>query len=188
MDSIGDPLVHLYCEDSLSLFLLKKICLNIAKDYQYFDRLINIVFSGPANQVKNDYERHKRNYSQLRNKIGYCAVFDGDKSEEDGYSNYCNNSNEMVAFIYPYEAPEKFLVRAYLRENKNSQLSAALTHSDHHSLFQAMVDHGISTDENDARAECYAAFKNSPEYSKHESDLRSFLIGVVKYFSEADDS
>ncbi len=187
MDSVGDPLVHLYCEDSLASFLLMKICLKIASDYQYFERLITIICSGPANLVKNDYEGHKRNYTQLKNKIGYCAVLDGDKVEHHGFSNYYNNSTEKVAFIYPFEAPEKFLVRAYLHENSNSQLSSALAHSDHHSLFQAMVDYGLSADENDARMECYNSFKKSPEYSKHESDLRTFLMKVVKHFSEASD-
>lgn len=187
MDSIGDPLVHLYCEDSLAKFLLMKICLKIASEYPYFERLINIITSGTAHQVKNDYERHKRNYDQFKNKIGYCAVFDGDIIEEDGISNYYKNSSEMVAFIYPYEAPEKFLVRAYLSEHENSQLSSALEQRNHHSLFQAMANYGLSVDEKDAISDCYNSFIKSPEYLKHESDLRTFLMKVVKHFSEASD-
>ena len=87
--------------------------------------------------------------------------------------------------MYPYDAPEKFLVRAYLAANQNAELSSAFQHSDHHSLFQQMVNLGLATDKSDARSACYTAFEASPEYTKHEEDLRNFLTSVVSEFSGA---
>jgi len=187
MDSVGYPLVQLYCEDALASFLIKKILIDIAKLHPHFYKLVNIIKSGPIDQVKNDYERHKRNFPQYRNKIGYCAIFDGDHKDHPDYSNYFENDSEYALFIYPYETPERFLVKAYLMENDNQELRAALEHIDHHSLFQKMIDFGLATSESDAKSCCYSAFCNTPEFSKHKSDIFDFLISVVKKFSELQD-
>jgi predicted ATPase len=185
MDAVGYPLLILYCEDVLASFLIKKVLTKVSSEYAYFHRLVDIIESGPIDQVKNDYEWHKRNFSKFRNPIGYCAIFDGDYKDNPNYSNYFDNNAEKTLFLYPYDAPEKFLVRAYLASNPNAALSSALQHSDHHSLFQQMVNLGIATDKLDARAACYTAFEASPEYTKHEEDLRDFLTSVVSEFSGA---
>jgi len=187
MDSVGYPLVQLYCEDDLAHFLISKALVKIAQQYPYFQRLVNVVESGPVDQVKNDYERHKRNFSQYRNRVGYCAIFDGDHKDHPHYSGYFANSTELVDFLYPYEAPEKFLVRAYLSQFNHQELRAALEHNDHHSLFQAMVTLGLAADIPDARAQCFGAFQSSPEFAKHKADLHNFLVRVVKHFSELVD-
>jgi len=132
MDSISYPLLTLYCEDDLASFLIRKIIQNITNKYKLFGRLIQIIESGPVDQVKNDYVRHKRNFPQLRNKIGYAAVFDGDHKDHPKFSDYFNNKSEQVSFLYPFEAPEKFLVNSYLKKNPNTELASALIHTDHH--------------------------------------------------------
>jgi len=187
MDSIGHPLLHLYCEDDLAEFLIKKTLIRLTKQYPHFEKLVNIIKSGPINEVKNDYERHKRNIKQFRNKVGFCAVFDGDHKDHPPYSNLFENDNEKVIFLYPYDAPEKFLVRAYLNKNNHSELRSALEHNDHHSLFQTMVNHSLATDINDARGSCYNSFEEAPEYQKHYEDLSMFLIKVLKHFSNISD-
>ncbi len=166
MDAVGYPLLILYCEDELALFLISKILIKVSSEYPYFQRLVDIIKSGPIDQVKNDYERHKQNFSQYRNPVGFCAVFDGDYKDNHLYSNYFENSTENTLFLYPYDAPEKFLVGSYLSTNPNTKLTTALQHSDHHSLFQQMVNLGLATDKSDARASCYTAFEASPEYTK----------------------
>src|SRR5690606_4333207 len=115
--------------------------------YKHFDRLINIIISGPINQVKNEYETHKRIYKQMRIKIGYCCVFDGDYKNDARYSMYHENPDEHSFFLYPYIAPEKVLVRSYLNSHPNASLQTALDFSDHHSLFSEMVSLGLATDE-----------------------------------------
>lgn len=187
MDAIGYPLIHLYCEDDIANYLIRKIMIQIAQTHAYFDRLVNIVESGPVNEVRTDYERHKRNFSQFRNKIGYCAIIDGDYKDNPTYSNYHENSSEKVMFLYPYEAPEKFLLKAYLRKYPNTNLEAESKHTDHHSHFMMLVNHSLATDVEDAKSKCYEAFKGSPEYTKHKDDITSFLIKVVTEFSELND-
>ena len=76
MDSQAYPLVQLYCEDNLAEFIIKNILIELNQTNKYFDRLINIIKSGPIDQVKNDYDRHKRNYKQLRLKMGFACIFD----------------------------------------------------------------------------------------------------------------
>ncbi len=184
MDSVSYPLLTLYCEDELASFLIRKIIQGLSTDFEYFGRLVQIIESGSVDQVKNDYIRHKRNFSQLRNKIGYSAVFDGDYKDHRDYSYYYKDNSEKATFIYPFEAAEKFLVKAYLKNHWNKQLSSALALTDHHSLFEVMVNLELSSDVNDARNQCYDAFIQSQEYIKHKNDLREFLINVTKHFSE----
>lgn len=184
MDSLGHPLLTLYCEDDMASFLIKKILAKLSETHGHFHKLFQIVESGPADQVKNDYERHKRNMDQLRNKIGFAAVFDGDHKDLPHYSNYFANPAEKACFIYPFEAPEKFLIRSYIKKHPNLALESALEHTDHHCLFQEMVKLGLSADTSDARGQCYNAFEEAIEYSKHKEDLSKFLIEASKYFSE----
>ena len=186
MDSISYPLLTLYCEDCLASFIIGKIIQELSKEDEYFGRLVQIVESGPINEVKNDYIRHKRNFSQLRNKIGYAAVFDGDHRDHKDFSQYVNNKSEKATFIYPFQTPEKFLVSAFLKKYPNTELSSALVYTDPHSLFQTMVNLELSSDISDARNQCYIAFTESQEYYKHKNDLSEFLIDVTKYFTELE--
>ncbi|WP_149208376.1 AAA family ATPase [Flavobacterium johnsoniae] len=187
MDSKAYPLVQLYCEDTEAEFIIKNILVEISKTKKNFERLINVIISGPINQVKNDYERHKRNYTQMRLKIGFGCVFDGDYVNDPGYSHFHNHPNEHSFFLYPYVAPEKFLVRSYLVANPNAQLSTALNYSDHHALFQEMVALSLASDISQARNLCWEAFKLSPEYNKLENDLSAFLIKTTIHFSKLSD-
>lgn len=186
MDAVGHPLFRTYCEDELAKFLIRKVLTRISVEKPHYDRLVNVITSGAANDVRTDYLRHKRNFTQYRNKVGYSAVFDGDHKNVDGFSYFFENPEEQVAFIYPYEAPEKFLVRAYLAETPNQSLQAALSHTQHHMLFQEMCNQGLATDTGDARNICYAAFERSTEFAKHYSDLKDFLWKATEKFSEGD--
>ncbi len=187
MDSKAYPLVQLYCEDTEAQFIIRNILIKINQSHRHFDRLVNIIVSGPIDQVKNDYERHKRNYPQMRLKMGYCCVFDGDYKNDPKYSSYHNHPTEHSFFLYPYTAPEKFLVNLYLIANPNPQLSTALNYSDHHALFQEMVNLGLAADESQALNLCWQSFILTPEYSKLESDMTVFLIKTIKHFSKQSD-
>lgn len=185
MDSIGHPLMRLYCEDSLGDFLVSKALLSsgVGRD---FIRLVNIIRSGPVDQVANDYVRHKRNFAQYRNKVGCCAVIDGDYAADPNYSSYVGDATQFVGFIYPHEAPEKFLVRAYLSSNQNAALQTLLSQSNHHSLFGEMVRLGLAADENDARSQCYLAFSLSADYSRHVADILDVVTRAIEFYSAQD--
>jgi len=187
MDDKGHPLVHLYCEDDLAQFIISQTIVEIEKDYQAFSGLINIIPSGPINMVKQDYERHKKNFEHMKHKIGYCCVFDGDHKSHPDYSNYHDNDGEFSFFLFPYDAPEKFLVDAYLKKHSHARLQSQRMHTDHHCLFELMEQLGLATDSMDARSKCFAAFEGTPEHKKLTKDLRMFLIKTVKHFSEQGD-
>ena len=74
-DSKAYPLVQLYCEDTEAAFIITSILVSISQTRKYFNRLVNIIISGPVYQVKNDYERHKKNYPQMRLKMGVLLCF-----------------------------------------------------------------------------------------------------------------
>lgn len=187
MDSQAYPLIQLYCEDDIAEFIIKNILIELNASNRHFERLVNIIKSGPIDQVKNDYDRHKRNYSQLRLKVGFCCVFDGDHKDHPKYSSYYENPNEFSFFLYPYTAPEKFLVSSYLVNNSNTQLNTALQYSDHHSLFREMVNLGLAVDEYQALNICWVSFKSTPEYNKLFTDFKEFIIKTTKYFSEVNE-
>ena len=187
MDSDSHPLINLYCEDEEAKFIIKNLLVDINKSHKNFDRLVNIITSGAINQVKNDYERHKRNLSQMRMKIGYACVFDGDYKNDLNYSNYHDNDSEFSFFLYPYTAPEKFLVNAYLLSNPHQQLQSAYNFQDHHILFQEMARLGLATDQYQAREFCWNAFKNTSEYHNLKSTFNDFIIATVTHFSKEND-
>lgn len=187
MDSRAYPLVQLYCEDREAEFIIRQILVDLSSRHLHFDRLINIIRSGPINQVKDDYERHKRNYPQMRLKIGYACVFDGDYLRDSNYSSYHENAAEYSMFLYPYTAPEKFLVRAYLDANENRSLQSALNNSDHHTLFNEMVNLGLAADASDARNKCWESFKGTPEYRQLKTLLEQFLKRITSEFSRRAD-
>ena len=187
MDSEAYPLVQLYCEDELAAYIIRNIILELNTEHTHFDRFINIISSGPVDQVKGDYERHKRNYPQLRLKIGYCCVFDGDYKDNPQYSNFHENPSEYSFFLYPYKAPEKFLVEAYLQQHPSPELSTALRYADNHVLFEEMVRLGLAVDKPDALSKTWNSFKATPEYTKLSVDLKKFIIDVTDAFSIRND-
>ncbi|TRZ42164.1 AAA family ATPase [Robertkochia solimangrovi] len=187
MDSNSHPLLNLYCEDEEAKFIIRNLLVEINQTHKNFNRLVNIISSGPINEVKNDYERHKRNFPQMRMKIGYVCVFDGDYKNDPNYSNYHDNNNEFSFFLYPYMAPEKFLVNAYLSANPNLQLQSAYNFNDHHTLFQEMSHFGLAADRSQARELCWTAFKATPEYTRLKDTFTNFIKKGVTYFSKKND-
>lgn len=189
MDSQSHPLVQLYCEDELAEFIIRKIMVEINSKHKHFDRLINIIRSGSIDQVANHYEVHKRNYSQLVLKTGYCCVLDGDYKDDPKYMKYHNSEIDFGFFLSSDKAPEKFLVSAFLAQcpNPNAGLSSAMKHKNHHDLFQEMHSLGLATDEKDAKSLCWDALSNTPEYVTLKADLSAFLIRVVSHFSSQSD-
>lgn len=187
MDSVGHPLIQLYCEDDLAEYLITQQLVTLAEGNPHTDRLINIVKSGPINEAKIDYLRHKKNFPQLRSKLGFAAIFDGDYRHDPLYSNFHQNAEEFTAFLFPYEAPEKFLVRSYLAAHPNEVLAATLELEDHHLLFQMMFELGLAADRSDARNRCYEAFKLTADYNQHALDIKTLLERTIQHFTNLVD-
>lgn len=187
MDSKAYPLLNLYCEDDIAKYIIQKLLVKFNNKHKYFSRLVNIIESGPANQVKSDYKTHKRIFDQMRLKIGYACIFDGDYKNDPHYSEYHNNINEHSMFLYPYMAPEKFLVNAYIRANPNDRIKSALINSDHHTLFLEMVNEGISANDSEALTSCWLEFEKTSEYTVLNNMFEGFIKKAVKEFTEKNE-
>lgn len=187
MDSVSHPLIRLYLEDDLAEFIIKNLIFQRNERTPFFDRLINIIPSGPKDQVKNDYERHKRNLEKMRPKIGFAAVFDGDCRAEPAYATYDGNDAEYVFFLSPDEAPEKFLIRSFVEINANAALQTSLEQDDHHHLFAKMVNLGLVVDVGQARQRCWDAFSKTPAYQVLKDTFNQFLDRTVLAFSQLVD-
>lgn len=183
MDTIGHPLVRLYCEDALAKFLITKVLQDIAVNRSRFDSIFEIVSVGGDQAVKQNFNNHEAFFDQLRNKIGYCAVLDGDCKGKADFS--CFDENKFVHFMTLTDPPEVFLIKAYLELHPNQYLEAKLGASNHHSLFSEMVNLGLATDNNDARSTCYSAFKVSSNFVEFFSQMKEFLNLVVTHFEKS---
>jgi len=187
MDSEAYPLLQLYCEDTEAQYIIRKMLVTINQSIPNFDRLVNIIISGPANMVKEDYLRHKHNYDQLRLKLGFSCVFDGDHKLKDGYSSFNKNPNEFAFFLHSNEAPEISLAKSYLSASPNADLESFLTHGDHHLVYDEMVKLGLAADKTDARASCWNAFLLTPEYATLYQEFKKFIVDTVAHFSRLND-
>ena len=49
--------------------MTKNVLTDISAQKKYFNRLVNVVVSGPINEVKTDYDRHERNFIQYKHKL-----------------------------------------------------------------------------------------------------------------------
>lgn len=187
MDSVAYPLVKLFCEDDVAKYIIQNMLIAVGAQFKNFIKLVNVIMSGPANEVLNDYLREKRNYSQSQFKLGYAAVFDGDKLGEPQFSTYYQNPQEFTFFLSPSIAPEKFLVDAYLRNNPHPELQAFRDFDDHHAIFHFMASSGLAPDGYHARQICWEAFTATVEYDYLLTEFRKFIVNTVKHFSELSD-
>jgi predicted ATPase len=183
LDSVAHPLIKLYCEDDLAKYIIRQLLIECNHEHRYFDRIINILTSGGANDVKCDYLRHKHHFVNMIPQNGYCAVYDGDKKEDPAYNTLIEN-DDFIFFISPNLAPEKALVGAYLSRSCNDDLLAFYQNQDHHLLFEEMVRLGIASDTADAQNRCWTAFSSTPEHASLLKNFKDFIYKVVTYFSE----
>ena len=185
MDCVAHPLVNLYCEDDMAKQIIRNLLIKINEERKDFDKLVNIVKSGAKNNVRDDYERHKRNFNQFQPKKGYCCVFDGDVFLEDEYDKY--KVDPFVFFLYPYNHPERMLISSYLKENPNRQLSSFFEYGDMHQGFAKMVELGLAADESDAYSKCWMCFSQSEDYNTLFSQFKTFILNTVEHFTELAD-
>lgn len=187
MDSQSHPLINLYCEDEEAKYIIRNLLIGLNSSYKNFDKLVNIISSGPINAVRDDYTRHKRNYSQMRLKIGFACIFDGDYKNDPNYSIYYKNPDEFSFFLYPFMAPEKFLISSFLSINPNDSLRAAFNFNDHHTLFQEMQNLGIAANRMQARELCWRSFIQTAEYTFLRTEFNDFILATVKHFAELSE-
>ena len=180
MDAIAFPLLNLLVEDALAKWILVRIINRINSTLPGFYHLINIVICGGANDTYSDYCFLRDHYGELKPKCGYACVLDGDRVAE--FSPKLSD-DDTVTFVPGTEAPEKFLMAAYLAINPNEALQYHYSSSNVHCFFSKMQEQGLCADEESAKALCWAAFENSPEGQQAIQNIENFLINTCKRFS-----
>lgn len=183
MDKYSYPLINLFCEDDIAERIIKKGIRELQIDNNIED-LINIIISGSANITYNNYQVEKRTYDNKKIKTGYACILDGDmKSKTDRSGNLQYKLEDELFFLFSDEAPEKYLVRSYLNVHQHINLNYHFKNSDHHVLFDKMVEFNLAFDKNEAFENCWGIFISTDIGIDFMKDLKVFLINVCRKFS-----
>jgi predicted ATPase len=180
MDSAVYPLVDLYCEDDETKWMIMMAVdeLNKDRNLNNFQRLINVIVSGSAENTYQNYKSHERTYNLKKIRSGYACILDGDMRTSNRYP-----PENKLHFMFSNECPERFLIRAYLTTNPHSSLSYHVQNSDPHCLFAKMVEFGLCVDKNGAFKACFHSFRNTTEGERYFSELKNFLFETALAFS-----
>lgn len=182
MDSEIFPLLNLFCEDAEAVRFINKALENLKnKGHRDIQKIINIIPSGAASVVKENYEVYKRTWGKARINIGYAAVYDGD--QQSNMSAYIG-TDDKIAFLYSNESPEKFLLRNYLNKHPNSKLLYHLENSPSHLLFSKCIDESIATNEYELFDILYGDISESEEFREWLEEFEIFLLDAINYFSD----
>jgi hypothetical protein len=180
MDSEIFPLLNLFCEDGLSKKIIEKALQYIQKNgHSDIHKMVNIIESGPASDVNENYKISKRIFNSLKIKTGFAAVFDGDQR-----SNFSFPSDDFVEYLYSNEAPEKFILRNYLANNPNIILQHHLENSDAHCLFDKCVEQSVGTSKDNVFDVLYSASEQDTNYQQWLNKFKDFVVNTCKHFSE----
>lgn len=186
MDSLSYPLVDLYCEDIESKKIIQKALKGIQteKSISNFSDLINIIISGSGSNTYTYFKSHKATYPNKKIKTGYATILDGDRRElRDSSGNLLYPPEECLHFVYSNEAPEKFLLRAYLTKNANPTLDYHLNNSDPHCLFEKIVENSDCATNDDAFEECWKIFMQTSDGNLYIEELKKFILDMTRKFS-----
>lgn len=180
MDSEIFPLVNLFCEDAVARKLIEKALQYIQKNgHRDIHKVVNIISSGSASTVKENYDVLKRIWTESMIKIGYTAVLDGDKR-----ATYSIQSNDRITFLFSDEAPEKFLLRNYLISHPNPKLQHHLNNSNPHIFFIKCIEESVATSEDTVFDLLYQNIEKDSKYQNWLKEFQNFLLNTCKYFSE----
>ncbi len=181
MDSEIFPLILIFCEDDISVFILTKLMEYISSDIRDIHKSIKVLDMGPHNKVVDSYNYAKILYTKNATpiQVWYFAVFDGDKRAESNIP-----TGNFHAFLPGEMAPEKVLIKSYLSMHPNETLQYHLEHSNPHSLVRKCIDESIWTDENSVLEVLWDVFSGTPEWIEWKNQTKEKLLSAVKSFSE----
>lgn len=176
MDSEAFPLVTIYVEDDVSKKITEKAISEINIQNNGFARLVRVVVVGSAGETYN-YFKTRKNLQKLENIVTKVAcILDGDmknKQNQKGALSYPIEDN--LFFHYSDDAPEKMMVKCYLKSNANSNIQYHVEHSNPHCLFKKMTEVGCVNDNNEAFDVCFNAYKSDVEGGNHFEELKNFV-------------
>lgn len=186
MDANSYPLIDLYCEDRESQRIISKTIGIIEKENRLnnFSKLINIVNSGSAEITYENFKAHQRTYNNKKVKCGFACILDGDmRNLKDKKGSLTYPSEENLHFLYSNEAPEFFLIRAYLEKNPNPTINYHLNNSNPHCLFDKVVENSEFSNTEDVFQECWKAFLLTENGRIYIESLKGFILNMARKFS-----
>ena len=184
MDSISYPLVDVFIEDKIAEKIINKALTEISISHQGFNHLINPIIVGSADETYSCFKVHQRTYDKKKICSGFACVLDGDMSDTAEQRGGLHLPPEDgLFFLYSDCAPEKMLLKEYLRNNKNDSLSYHVN-SNPHCIFDKMIELGLCPTKDDAFELCWSEFISSSEGQEFFRNLTNFLIARCQYFSQ----
>lgn len=184
MDSLSYPLVDIYVEDDVSKKIINKVVDVINEERQGFCRLVNVVIVGNAEKTYSYFKTRDSLYNKEAVNTGYACVLDGDMRLavlNNGDLKY--PTEDLLFFHYSNEAPEKMLLKAYLKVNPNDSLQYHYATSNPHCLFDKMINEGICADRKTAFELCWSALMATQEGQQYFVELKNFIVNTCKKFS-----
>lgn len=186
MDSVGHPLVEVFCEDRCAAKIIKKALIDISSKHSSFSRLIEVVPIGAANETFQCYAMHLLAYNKKEhNTRGYACILDGDmKGKHDKKGVLLYPPQECLYFLGSAVAIEKALLTSYLDKHPCSKLEYYIHHTNPHCLFQKAVEKEIFSSEEEGFQKCWETYLLAVEGKIAFLNLKKFLTRVAKKFSK----
>lgn len=180
MDSNSYPLLDIFCEDSCSEKIIKKILQDIEnrKLPGISANLINLIPSGTADETYQNFIVRDRIYEKVRIRSGHACILDGDMIGDKRFSH-----GEGLTFLPGGVAPEKLLCSIYENANKNDGLRYHIEHSNSHCLFEKMTEYCGAVDKNTAFELCWSEIEHSDHWKSEFNKLAEFIIQECQRYS-----
>lgn len=184
MDSISHPLLSIYVEDDISKRLVEEALEDILIEHEDMARSIKIVEIGSADKTYSYYQNRQATHSTDNLRRGAACILDGDmRNEKDRAGHWKYPKDQLLYFHQGNEAPEKMLVRTYLKYNYNSTLEYHLNDGNPHKCFSTMVELGLAMSEGKALEKCIKSLRADEDGRAYLADLANFILNACKHYS-----
>ena len=178
MDSLANPLLSIYVEDDISRALVQEGLSIVMQTRPELRKIIKIIPVGSADKTYNYFKTRQATYASDRLGRGCACILDGDMRNlvQNGALAYPPEDN--LYFHYGNEAPERMLLREFLKQHPNNRLQYHVDDGNAHNLMQKIVDEGLAVTPDNAMRMCINDLKTSPDGDLYFREMSDFIIRV----------
>lgn len=186
MDSVGHPLVEVFCEDKYAAKIINQALFEISSAHPSFTRLVEVIPIGTAEDTFRCYTMHQLAYEKKQHNIrGYACVLDGDmKEKKNKKGSLLYPPEDLLYFLGANDPIERLLLKSYLKKYLCPQLNYHIATSNPHCLFQKAIEQEVFANEEEGFHKCLAIFQSMKEGKAFFRDLKMFLKQIAKKFSQ----
>lgn len=184
MDSESYPLLSIYVEDDISKRLVEEAIQIVTPSYPQLRKFVHVVVIGAANKTYDYFRTRKDTDSDDKLKRGYACILDGDKQNEqykDGSLQFPPQNG--LFFHYSSDAPERMLLKEFLRTHPNERLQYHANDGNAHNLMQKIVDEGFAASQSIALEQCIECLRSNPLGQTHLENMANFILHQCASFS-----